>query len=33
MLMVAEEEPRSKHVNSELVSTNKQQDERTHTYT
>ncbi len=31
MLMVAEEEPRSEHANSELVSTNEQQDERTHT--
>ncbi len=31
MLMVAEEEPRSEHANSELMSTNKQQDERTHT--
>jgi hypothetical protein len=31
MLMVAEEEPRSKHANSELMSTNEQHDERTHT--
>jgi hypothetical protein len=31
MLMVAEEEPRSEHANSELVSANEQQDERTHT--
>jgi len=31
MLMVTEEEPRSEHANSELVSTNEQQDERTHT--
>jgi len=31
MLMVAKEEPRSEHANSELVSTNEQQDERTHT--
>jgi len=31
MLMVAEEEPRSKHANSDLVSTNEQQDEWTHT--
>jgi hypothetical protein len=31
MLMVTEEEPRSEHVNSELVSRNEQQDERTHT--
>jgi hypothetical protein len=31
MLMVVEEEPRSEHANSELVSANEQQDERTHT--
>jgi hypothetical protein len=31
MLMVAEEEPRSEHANTELMSANEQQDERTHT--